>query len=158
MAHRGLHCPLWLDHAGAGKELVDGWAEVCYLSGLQGPVVQLCLSHALLQTCIVHVCTCTHMQIRDNKNTLTHTHIRIISVDLLRFFVGESIFFSSHRIKIIKRKCISKHADIVIAQGDPLTPLSTANKSKVGINSLSSLPFCVWYLKHPTLQSSTLIG
>lgn len=44
-----LHCPLWLDYAGAGKKLVDGRAEVCDLGRLQRPVVQLCLSHALSQ-------------------------------------------------------------------------------------------------------------
>lgn len=49
MAHRRLHCPLWLDSS-ASKELIDGRAEVCHLSGLKRPVIQLRLPHALFQT------------------------------------------------------------------------------------------------------------
>lgn len=48
---RRLHCPLWLNDTSAGEKLVDRRAEVSDLGGLQGPVVQLCLSHALLQSC-----------------------------------------------------------------------------------------------------------
>ena len=47
MTNRRLHCPLWLDYTGAGKELVDGRAEVRDLGGFQGPIVQLRLSHTL---------------------------------------------------------------------------------------------------------------
>lgn len=49
MADGWLHCPLWLDDSGAGEELVNGGAQVRDLSGLQGPVVKLCLSHAFLE-------------------------------------------------------------------------------------------------------------
>lgn len=49
MAHRRLHCPLWLDSS-LSKELIDRRAEVCHLSGLQRPVIHLRLSHALFQT------------------------------------------------------------------------------------------------------------
>lgn len=47
MTNRRLHRPLWLDYTGAGKKLVDGWAEVCDLGRFQGPIVQLRLSHTL---------------------------------------------------------------------------------------------------------------
>lgn len=33
------------------EELVDGGAQVGHLGGVQGPVVELGLPHALLQTC-----------------------------------------------------------------------------------------------------------
>lgn len=47
MTNRRLHCPLWLDYTGAGKKLVDRRAEVSNLSGFQGPIVQLGLSHTV---------------------------------------------------------------------------------------------------------------
>lgn len=50
MTHGGLHSPLWLDDTGAGEKLVYGGAEVSDLRGLQGPVVELSLPHALFQT------------------------------------------------------------------------------------------------------------
>lgn len=50
MTNRRLHCPLWLDYTGAGKKLIDGRAKVGDLGGLQGPVVQLRLSHTLPQS------------------------------------------------------------------------------------------------------------
>lgn len=50
MAHRWLHCRLWLYDSSAGKELVDGGTEVHYLSWLQWPVIQLGLPHALPQS------------------------------------------------------------------------------------------------------------
>lgn len=50
MAGWRLHCPLWLDDSGPGEELVDRRAEICDLCGLQGPVIQLRLSHTLPQT------------------------------------------------------------------------------------------------------------
>ena len=34
VTNRRLHCPLWLDDSSAGKELVDGGAEVCNLGWL----------------------------------------------------------------------------------------------------------------------------
>lgn len=49
VAHWRLHCPLWLDSC-ASKELIDGGAEVCNLSGLERPVIQLRLPHTLFQT------------------------------------------------------------------------------------------------------------
>lgn len=39
----------WDDSSGR-EELVDGGAQVGYLSSVQGPVVELRLPHALLQT------------------------------------------------------------------------------------------------------------
>lgn len=47
VTNRRLYCSQWRDYTCAGKELVDGRAQVCDLSGLQGPIVQFCLSHTI---------------------------------------------------------------------------------------------------------------
>lgn len=54
---RWLHRALLLDDASTSKKLVDGGAKVGDLGGLQRPVVQLRLPHALSQSCKAQITT-----------------------------------------------------------------------------------------------------